>query len=1392
VASHLGQQIGNYRILRGIGRGGQAEVYLGEHVYLGSYAALKVLRATLSDEQAERFLAEARTLVRLSHPHIVRVLDFTVEQGSPVLIMEYAPDGTLRTRHPLGSCLPLTTVVSYVKQVAAALQYAHTRNVIHRDVKPENLLLGSQGQILLSDFGLSLLLPSTELLSGQEMAGTLPYMAPEQLRGKPSFASDQYALAVMVYEWLSGTRPFVGPLWQIAQQHLSAAPVLLREKVASLPEEVEGVVHRALSKDPQKRFVSVQSFAHALARASRENANDLSSLSQSTVPLVVDTPSPMSTIMNGPLSQRVVLFAAPADEAFALRLQTDLEARGVSLFWPRSSESMKGPQGQREELRQALRAATLVLTVLSPRTRSSRALHEQMRLATLYERRMLFVWAEGSEANALLPSAQSWKNSAVLDVIDARGSNYETAVEEIRACLEEELPDSAVAEVTRPMLRGQPRNPYKGLRAFTGNDTADFFGREALIQELEEALEGMFTSERHGTPHARLLTVTGASGSGKSSVVLAGLLPRLQSGTLPESQEWVYLNSIVPGSHPLEALALSLSPHFPERSLKSLYEDLEDDSARGLHLLASRLTRRAGTRVVLLVDQFEEVFTQSVAEEERQRFIDLLVTAATEAAGPLLVLLTLRADFSDRPLAYPALGRLIQQNQHVVFPMELEDLREVIEGPAALPDVQLTFEGNLVGDLLFEAQGQAGALPLLEFTLDQLFQRREGQRLTLRAYQQIGGVKGALARQAESTYATLPSEEHRRLARALFLRLINPGVSEQDTRRRRAVLTELVLTDSRQTAMLREVTDAFVSARLLTTNETAGVTTVEVSHEALIREWTRLSDWLREAREHIHLQQAVSEDAAEWERRGKPKDRLYRGSQLKEAQLWAQQNIPNSQEEHFLQASAAHRLRVVLSLTAILLLLVSSMGLALWLFLLPPSYSTVVTTLESSGPGSLRQAITVAKPGDTITFAPTVHGTLQLTSDGLGISKNLTIRGPGADRFSISGGNSNHIVHVLAGASVHMTGVTFRDSQTRDKSILINDGTLVLEDSKISGNSTEATSGSAEEGSFAGGITNRGTLTLLRCSVVNNVSTGPLGQGGGITNSGTLTLISSTVTGNRASGAAGGLFNGVGAKATLLKSTIMGNTVSSTLLNHATVTGGGITNLGSLIVTESTIASNVVSSTGMSDSSSPPAMLRGAGGGIYSGGSLTLTNSTISDNTVKVEDQQRDVAFGGGIYIVHRASSGPTMSSITFSTIFGNTARDSGGGISIDSSIRRVSMEMRNSLVAGNHAATDADIAGVLSSDGYNLIQDLSGITFTPNQQHLTDVSVDHSTAIKIDPHLSGEAPQTHALLTGSPAIDRIPLNACHINGITTDQRGTKRPRGPACDIGAYEYVPSS
>src|SRR6266571_301062 len=214
MGDHVGEQLGNYHLLRLLGRGGFAEVYLGEHLYLQNRAAVKVLHTRLSGEEAARFVTEARTLARLSHPHIVRVLDFALHEGIPFLVMEYAPGGSLRTRHPAGTRLPLDTIVSYVSQVASALQYAHDQRLMHRDVKPENMLRNAHEKVLLGDFGLAMLAPSTLSASTQaldsSLSGTPPYLAPEQVQGNPQPASDQYALGIVVYEWLCGSLPFSG------------------------------------------------------------------------------------------------------------------------------------------------------------------------------------------------------------------------------------------------------------------------------------------------------------------------------------------------------------------------------------------------------------------------------------------------------------------------------------------------------------------------------------------------------------------------------------------------------------------------------------------------------------------------------------------------------------------------------------------------------------------------------------------------------------------------------------------------------------------------------------------------------------------------------------------------------------------------------------------------------------------------------------------------------------------------------------------------------------------------------------------------------------------------------------------------------------------------------
>src|SRR5579885_3114700 len=225
MTDRLGQQLGNYRLTRLLGQGEFAEVYRGEHTLLGTTAAIKVLHTQVSQEGLAHFQQEARLLASLKHPHIVPVLDFGVDGQTPYLIMEYAPHGTLRTRHPSGTLLPLPTVVAYVKQLAEALQYAHERKVVHRDVKPENMLIGEQGQILLSDFGLALIAQSSRSLSTQdEIIGTVTYMSPEQIQGKPQPASDQYALGIVLYEWLCGTRPFQGSFTELCTQHLFAPP----------------------------------------------------------------------------------------------------------------------------------------------------------------------------------------------------------------------------------------------------------------------------------------------------------------------------------------------------------------------------------------------------------------------------------------------------------------------------------------------------------------------------------------------------------------------------------------------------------------------------------------------------------------------------------------------------------------------------------------------------------------------------------------------------------------------------------------------------------------------------------------------------------------------------------------------------------------------------------------------------------------------------------------------------------------------------------------------------------------------------------------------------------------------------------------------------------------
>ncbi len=580
------------------------------------------------------------------------------------------------------------------------------------------------------------------------------------------------------------------------------------------------------------------------------------------------------------------------------RLFADLRGAGVACWNTTSVVKAEGAAG----LRAGVRACRAVLCVGAVGTVYAHPAAATLEVAEVYRRPVVIAWLEGDDDDhrSDMPLMER------VYTLDLRGERYAAALPRLVALLEqvEEFVGIPLEPVERddpaaPTVGAPPRNPYKGLRTFREEDANDFFGRAALVAELVAAVV-TFTR-----PNAtRFLAVVGPSGSGKSSVVLAGLLPQLRHGALPGSREWVYLAPLVPGVHPLEALAVAFNNALPDSSLTSLQADLKA-STRGLHLLASRLAPAPASRVVLVVDQTEEIFTLTADEDERRHVIDLLVTAVTEPRGSLLVILTLRADFYDRPLAYPALGRLIDAQSRAVLPMEPAELRAAIEGPAALPDVALRFERDLVGDLVYEVRDQVGALPLLQFTLDQLYERREGHTLIEAAYHDLGSVRGALARHAETTYAALHTADDRILARALFLRLIEPGPTERDATRRRAALAELEFADATLTAAMGTVVEAFIMNRLLTTTESAGTRTLEVSHEALIREWVRLDDWLREAREDVRLQGRIIADAATWERHGRPVDGLYRGTVLIEAQGWAARNTPSVQEAAFLEEATA-------------------------------------------------------------------------------------------------------------------------------------------------------------------------------------------------------------------------------------------------------------------------------------------------------------------------------------------------------------------------------------------------------------------------------------------------------------------------------------------------------
>jgi len=467
--------------------------------------------------------------------------------------------------------------------------------------------------------------------------------------------------------------------------------------------------------------------------------------------------------------------------------------------------------------------------------------------------------------------------------------------------------------------------PYRGLEAFRPDDAKFFFGRENLTGWLVSALR----REVRAAQGVRFLGVLGPSGSGKSSVALAGLVPRLMAGAIERSDHWP-VAILRPGNDPLKNLAAAVVPRFllagalPDAGqLLKLADDARAD-ARILDVFAQAALhdRPDDVRLVVVVDQFEEVFTyrpqegpaRARFEQDRDQFFANLLNAAATPGGRVVVVLTMRSDFLSACAKFPQLSAVLSAHQDLVGPMTAAELREAIERPAYLVGCEV--EASLTERLLADVEGQPGALPLLQFALTEVWKKREVRRLTLRAYTELGkddkgeprGIEGVLDHRASEIYRNLTAVD-RDLCRRLFLRLVQPGEGTGDTKRR-VPYRELLPDDPARAEGVRKLVQTLASrdARLITTEGAeANDSAVEVAHEGLIRGWTQLRQWVEAERVGLRIQRRLTEAAHEWAaaRHENKEGYLYSKARLEACQEWLETHRDglSATEAEFLSAS---------------------------------------------------------------------------------------------------------------------------------------------------------------------------------------------------------------------------------------------------------------------------------------------------------------------------------------------------------------------------------------------------------------------------------------------------------------------------------------------------------
>lgn len=445
-----------------------------------------------------------------------------------------------------------------------------------------------------------------------------------------------------------------------------------------------------------------------------------------------------------------------------------------------------------------------------------------------------------------------------------------------------ELPDTTLAEFdeSRAPFLDDALCPYRGLDAFHEGEHELFFGRQALVEKLAEKLQ----------TH-RFVAVVGASGSGKSSLVLAGLIPDLKAGeivALPDSRNWRYFPPMVPGTHPLASLSQAVAPAPGGEPLKEAqFLERADTLARYVDRIDDK-----HQPAVLVVDQFEEVFTLCHDDAAQQAFIDNLIELA-QASGPQhRVIVTMRADYEDAVARFPELSALFEQAQVRVTAMGPNELREAIEQPAR--KVGLKFDDGIVDALVKDILGEPAGLPLLQFTLLQLWNGRSRNRITWEAYRRLGNARKALAQSADELYGRLIPEEQETVKRIL-LKMVRPGQGKEVTSNR-VRRDELYAIEAPY--RVDRVLDKLAKARLIRADDVQ----VEVAHEALVRNWPQLQEWIDKEREHLRQRFVLTDTSTRWLNTERDPMSLLRGRVLEEAESYGDLN---ETEAEFVRASRA-------------------------------------------------------------------------------------------------------------------------------------------------------------------------------------------------------------------------------------------------------------------------------------------------------------------------------------------------------------------------------------------------------------------------------------------------------------------------------------------------------